>query len=689
MLLVVSNKYAMAQWQPMGGMHYSGLMSFAQSGDTLYCSCQYGSHVFRSINHGKTWEAIIDGLPMNTFITAITAENNILLAGGTSGIYRSTDGGDHWITVDSSVGWGYKFMVSPKYIFYSDGYLMRSSDDGLSWKDCTIFPEAFTQTISIIDTALFVGTNKGLFVSLDWGEHWDTIKGSPKSIKALYMESNLWLVTSENGRLLRSIDEGLSWDTITKQFNSYIKDFYSFTRIGDTIFGSSWFGILKSVDDGKNWAFLDSGLIEKHTTALLVNADLIIAGSYCDWISRSTDRGKTWIRSIGSGESNWTFPARLTSKGTSLFVGSAYGIYRSDDDGKTWIPKNGRRESLLTASLESHPGFLFCMDDYDDGLLYYSSDLGDTWIPINIFAGSNFTVIDGVFYLTRQSSLLLRSSDFGQSWAIITIDGLALDAARFYKVASSVFAYGYNSSAKLAHSEDKGLHWTLLHSFDSIQAQITTLASTDSTIFLGTFDSGIYRSSDFGMSWVQVNNGLGNLQIQTILSEGNMLYAGTRRGVFYSWNSGKSWRAMNEGLLDSSVNALLVYKGYLYMAGDNVQQSSIPSYGGVYRYPLEKLSVENEIQVNPSVANISVSPNPFTTQTTISFTSPESQPMQFEIFDILGKKIYYSGEKLYTKGENTITLNTTEFPDGFLYGRFTSSSGISQSIKLFKLQSQR
>jgi chitodextrinase/photosystem II stability/assembly factor-like uncharacterized protein len=77
----------------------------------------------------------------------------------------------------------------------------------------------------------------------------------------------------------------------------------------------------------------------------------------------------------------------------------------------------------------------------------------------------------------------------------------------------------------------------------------------DQTIFAGTYDEGsgagsgqgVFKSTDGGISWVQVNTGLTNLDIRSVVVSPNYsvdqtVFAGTNfGGIFKSTNSGNSW----------------------------------------------------------------------------------------------------------------------------------------------------
>jgi hypothetical protein len=185
-ILIGSNKYAIAQWQPTGGIHHSGRMSFAQLGDTLFCSCEYGTGIYRSTDHGATWEDASNGLPEFSGIIHIVAHHEVLLAGVPyqGGMFRSTDRGDHWVLANNISGGQSTFMQNEKFIFYCNGRLFRSSNEGLSWNIYSIDSVTGINSMCLSGDTIYAGTDNGISISLDWGEHWISI--TPPSKEKIY-----------------------------------------------------------------------------------------------------------------------------------------------------------------------------------------------------------------------------------------------------------------------------------------------------------------------------------------------------------------------------------------------------------------------------------------------------------------------------------------------------------------------
>ena len=95
---------------------------------------------------------------------------------------------------------------------------------------------------------------------------------------------------------------------------------------------------------------------------------------------------------------------------------------------------------------------------------------------------------------------------------------------------------------------------------------VTSLA-IDSTgaVLAGTLSGGVFRSSDLGETWEQINNGLADTNVRTIaVSPGGSFFAGLdHSGVFRSSDSGQTW--VPAGLTNKHVKSLVIdSNGYVF-----------------------------------------------------------------------------------------------------------------------------
>lgn len=94
---------------------------------------------------------------------------------------------------------------------------------------------------------------------------------------------------------------------------------------------------------------------------------------------------------------------------------------------------------------------------------------------------------------------------------------------------------------------------------------ILCMTSSGSNLFAGLDGEGVFRSTDNGANWTEVNTGLNDLYINvlTVNSSGHII-AGTFDGVFISTNNGTNWTEISNGLTETDVNALIAVGSTLY-----------------------------------------------------------------------------------------------------------------------------
>ncbi len=96
----------------------------------------------------------------------------------------------------------------------------------------------------------------------------------------------------------------------------------------------------------------------------------------------------------------------------------------------------------------------------------------------------------------------------------------------------------------------------------------TLVQFPDGHIMAGTAGGGAFYTMDSGESWVQRNNGLTNLFVNSLLLANLFLFAATTDGIFRSGDRGLTWTPISAGLTVLAILSLFLLNDILY-AGSN------------------------------------------------------------------------------------------------------------------------
>ncbi|MCH7676972.1 T9SS type A sorting domain-containing protein, partial [candidate division KSB1 bacterium] len=145
-------------------------------------------------------------------------------------------------------------------------------------------------------------------------------------------------------------------------------------------------------------------------------------------------------------------------------------------------------------------------------------------------------------------------------------------------------------------STDNGDNWSEINT-GLANTDIRALAiNSNDHIFAGTA-GGLFRSTDNGDNWLEINAGLPtNTAVGTLaINSGGDVFAGSNRGVFRSTDNGNNWNQMNTGLTSTRVAALAINSLGEIFAGTS---------GGVFR---STDNGDNWNEINTGLTNSNVS----------------------------------------------------------------------------------
>jgi photosystem II stability/assembly factor-like uncharacterized protein len=451
--------------------------------------------------------------------------------------------------------------------YYSDGKgIYNSTDTGLSWEllpPVYPFNEIFALEINKKDI-LFAGSGyySGLFRSTDLGASWTWLSGytRPECWAIAFNDSDhIFAGDGDWGGLMRSTDDGDSWVQVLP--NSVAVISISMDSVGAIYVGASN-NFYKSTDNGVTWTSIYSGLPSLEIAATLCKQrDYIFVGtgyiSQGDGVYHSTNGGENWIQRGLSGQT--VYSLALDDNGT-LFAGTKdSGIYKSNDNGLNWQQINNGLYSKNIFRVKTGPSNLLYACSESDGGIYRSSNLGESWDITGVTAGTiNRAIIldDGNLFAATFNGVQ-KYDIITQKWSILGLSFVAPNPGWNWLsdiiIDNDNVMFASSWSGKVFKSTDYGGTWDTTSNIHSYQTHVTDMALyTDNSILLGIYGF-VKRSTDKGITWTSIINGLPNSLIQNIeVTEEGVIYAVSGNKLCKANHIDSSFVVIRDGIYASS-----------------------------------------------------------------------------------------------------------------------------------------
>ena len=414
------------------------------------------------------------------------------------------------------------------------------------------------------------------------------------------------------------------------------------------------------------------------TTKLLVGtAGLYSPGS----IYLSTNGGLNWIKvDSGWAHSGVTClvisPSLEESGSTNILAGTlGDGIYLSTNNGSGW-------------------------GNIDSGLIY-------GWVNSIAFSAEDSTnmFFAGASNYSNESDIFL-SNNYGKKWKLLNF---GLTTGAFVNVIAA--SKDNEGKTNLLVGTDKGIY---VINIDEIwwegflnrlsNYNISSFAVSGSNIFAGT-QNGVFLSSDYGLSWKEMNDGLPKdpsdtshyISIKTLAVYENetgkrYLFAGSsgqsllnpHPNVFLSTNNG-AWFAVNTGLpLSVNVNAFAFSDGYIY-AGTTGRFTGTREKG-VWKRLLSNMITDVTYNTVITQEHFDLKqnyPNPFNPSTTIKYQIPLSGNVTLKVYDILGKEVTTLVNERKLPGSYEVKFNATDLSSGIYFYKLQTGSLVETKKMIF------
>jgi len=493
-----------------------------------------GSGLYKSVDGGKTWKEIKNGLPEKPFgriaMAIAPSDSKQMLAiveSSNTGLYISSDGGETWKSQSATMNvkarpFYFSTIVidpkNPKRVYRPAFYFAYSDDGGYSFSEASsdggwVHSDMHALWINPSNTnIMYLGTDGGIYVSINGGVTWQFNQALP--VGQFYHVSydlkepyNVYGGLQDNGSWMApSAGPGginnANWDRVNGGDGFWtVPD-----ADGKTVYSEYQGGNMNRT----NLSNMKSEFIQPQKTA--------------------KEEKLRW---------NWNTPIVTGAKNPkNLYVGAQY-LYKSNDQGRNWkrisgdLTSNDKKKqkqeesgglSEDNTSAENHCTIFTIAESSldenliwvgtDDGNLQYSTDAGTTWINVSLNIAKC-----GVANQAWVSSI--QPSQFDKNMVYATFDN---------------HMYG-DHKTYLAKSSDLGKTWKRIDSkeFTGFAHKIKEDLINKNLLFLGT-EMGLFASLDGGDNWFRMKNNMPEYalvrDIQIHPKANDLIVATHGRGIF-------------------------------------------------------------------------------------------------------------------------------------------------------------
>lgn len=595
-------------WNPLGTRPEGQLIDLVIIDEVFYLALTDG--IFRSVDTGKSWASVSEQL-VNKEIRAITAIENVVFVGTDSGLYRLNSESCTLLSVGESqniramVSAGYRLYVAvgekavrqifdgflaPKMTMATSLALYRSTDLGDSW-----------QTLDFRKTEVEPSLQDGMHIRIEGlsesdqngeGEPKDSETKQTAAFKMVAVEETLFVLDDKNSYY--SSDAGETWITLDSHVPNDVSKLVSSNA--NTFYRNTQSGISRTTDAGKTWYPFTTGLV-KTSVMNLVSVRNVLYANVGGGILISSNGGESWTP-VSNRFGNIM---NLTKSNDMLY---ARGIEETEPRLFRLSTEDNRLIPIPEMPVLSNElDYIALMGEHMEEALLAAGEAKGEENPFKDIAAGEATGEESPI----DADTLVE--DYGQ---IIEETLAKLMRGLVGSVAVSDNTYYMEYQSKLFRWKLGAPEWIdtgLVNedaSFNGLEAQNANLinpAVLGKTIYVAKLDGHLFQSFDEGDTWTDVTEELpfSFTYFKAIAFAGSAIYVATDRGVVYS-NDGIHWQTATDPEGTSIVIERFAVDGTMLYGTSEQRVYQLKEGSGVWQQvtpeipmPITSLAVERNV----------------------------------------------------------------------------------------------
>lgn len=510
------------------------------------------SGLYKSVDGGSTWKKLEHGLPnanhgLGRIGIAIAPSNSNRMyatvnAQENGGIYRSDDGGEHWL------------LISKERRLWGRG------DD---FAEIKVHPHN--------ENTVFVA-NVASYKSIDGGVTWTSIKGAPGGddyhrIWINPLQPEIMLFAADQGAVI-TVNSGKTWSSWYNQPTAQLYHVSTDNQFPYWVYGGqqeSGAIAVASRGNGGQISFREFMGVGADEYAYVApdpkDPNIVYGGRVVKFNKKTGQTQNVAPETIRSGKIRYlrTMPLLFHHSDENMLLFATNVVWKTYDGGQNWeqiSPDLTRLQPEVPPSVGDFK--TESMSSMRQRAIVYA--LGPSPLDKNIiWAGTD----DGLVHIT---------TDGGQTWKDVTPTELT--------------------------------SWDKISQIDASHFEKGTAYIAVNAIRKDDMNAHIFKTHDYGATWEEIVTGMEGSGPVNVVREDHkqpgLLFAGSERQVYYSVNDGEVWQSLRLNMPASSIRDLVIHDNDLVIGTHGRSIWILDDFSPLRE--LNKISSEKAHLFQPSMA---------------------------------------------------------------------------------------